>query len=66
MQLRACAFDKTTAEMSGKLVPTNSVSQTSWVAVVTQTDRPMPLRSGCVIEHLFCYFLLVRGILSYE
>ena len=37
--------------MSGKLVPINSVSQTSWVAVVTPTDRLLPVRIRCVIEH---------------
>ena len=49
------------------------VNHTSWVAVVTPTDRPKSVRNRCVIE-LFCgvvyvvtallTFLLVYGLLS--
>ena len=38
---------------SGKVGPVNQVNQTSWVAVVTPTDRPKSDRDNCVIE-LFC------------
>ena len=33
--------------------PVNQVNHTSWVAVVTSTDRPKSVRNRCVIE-LFC------------
>ena len=33
--------------------PVNQVNHTSWVAVVTPTDRPMSVRNCCLIE-LFC------------
>ena len=33
--------------------PVNQVNHTSWVAVVTPTDRPKSVRNRCVIE-LFC------------
>ena len=38
---------------SGKVGPVNQVNHTSWVAVVTPTDRPKSVRNRCVIE-LFC------------
>ena len=39
--------------MSGKVGPVKPVNHTSWVAVVTPTDRPKSVRNRCVIE-LFC------------
>ena len=33
--------------------PVNQVNYTSWVAVVTPTDRPKSVRNRCLIE-LFC------------
>ena len=38
---------------SGKVGPANQVNYTSWVAVVTPTDRPKSVRNRCVIQ-LFC------------
>ena len=35
---------------SGKVGPVNQVYHTSWVAVVTPTDRPKSVRNRCVIE----------------
>ena len=32
--------------------PVNQVNHTSWVAVVTPTDRPKSVRNRCVIELL--------------
>ena len=49
----ACPFDYTAAAGSGKVGPVNQVNHTSWVAVVTPTDRPKSVRNHCVIE-LFC------------
>ena len=46
-----CPFDYTAVAGSGKVGPVNQVNHTSWVAVVTPTDRPKSVRS--VIE-LFC------------
>ena len=38
---------------SGKVGPVNQVNHTSWVAIVTKTDRPKSVRNRSVIE-LFC------------
>ena len=38
---------------SGKVGPVNQVNHTSWVAVVTLTDRPKSVLNRCVIER-FC------------
>ena len=48
-----CPFDYTAVAGSGKVGPVNQVNHTSWVAVVTPTDRPKSFRNRCVIE-LFC------------
>ena len=48
-----CPFEYTAVAVSGKVGPVNQVNQTSWVAVVTPTDRPKSVRNRCVIE-LFC------------
>ena len=46
-------FDYTAVAGSGKVGPVNQVNHTSWVAVVTPTDRPKSVRNRCLIE-LFC------------
>ena len=51
--LNVCPFDYRAVAGSGKVGPVNQVNQTSWVAVVTPTDRPKSVRNRCVIE-LFC------------
>ena len=38
--LNVCPFDYTADAGSGKVGPVNQVNHTSWVAVVTPTDRP--------------------------
>ena len=38
--LNVCPFDYTAVAGSGKVGPVNQVNHTSWVAVVSQTDRP--------------------------
>ena len=48
-----CPFDYTAVAGSGKVGPVNQVNHTSWVTVVTPTDRPKSVRNRCVIE-LFC------------
>ena len=53
-----CPFDYTAVAGSGKEGPVNQVNHTSWVAVVTQTDRPKSVRNRCVIE-LFCCVVCV-------
>ena len=50
--LNVCPFDYTAVAVSGK-VGRKPVNHTSWVAVVTPTDRPKSVRNRCVIE-LFC------------
>ena len=68
-----CPFDYTAVSGSGNVRPVNQVNHTSWVAVVTPTDRPKSVRNRCVIEFFFallcCHFalltfLLVDGLLS--
>ena len=70
--LNVCPFDYMVVAGSGKVGPVN---HTSWVAVVTPTDRPKSVRSRCVIELfgpcLCCHFalmtfLLVYGLLSQD
>ena len=51
--LNVCPFDYTVVAGSGKVRPVNQVNHTSWVAVVTPTDRPKSVRNRCLIE-LFC------------
>ena len=51
--LNVCPFDYTAVAGSGKVGPVNQFNHTSWVAVVTPTDRPKSVRNRCVIE-LFC------------
>ena len=48
-----CPFDYTAVAGSGKVGPVNHVNHTSWVAVITPTDRPNSVRNCYVIE-LFC------------
>ena len=43
---------------SGKVGPVNQVNHTSWVAVVTSTDRPKSVRKRCVIELFVALFVL--------
>ena len=50
--LNVCPFDYTAVAGNGKVGPVNQVNHTSWVAIVTPTDRPKSVR-GSVIE-LFC------------
>ena len=45
--------DYTAVAGSGKVGPVNQVNHTSWVAVVTPTNRSKSVRNRCVIE-LFC------------
>ena len=53
-----CPFDYTAVEGSGKVGPENQVNNTSWVAVVTPTDRPKSVRNRCVIECFVALFVL--------
>ena len=50
--LNVCPFDYTAVAVSGK-VSLKPVNHTSWVAVVTPTDRPKSVCNRCLIE-LFC------------
>ena len=68
-----CPFDYAAVAGSGKVGPVIQVNHTSWVAVVTPTDRPKSVRNRCVLElfvalfvlSLFPFtFLLVYGLLS--
>ena len=51
-----CPFDYTAVgEWEG---PVNQVNHTSWVAVVTPTDRPKSVRNRCVINFFVALFVL--------
>ena len=66
--LNVCPFDYTAVAVSGKVGPVNQVNHTSWVAVVTPTDRHKSVRNRCVIE-LYCgvvcvfFFICIYSIL---
>ena len=48
--LNALSLDYTTVAVSGKIGPVKPLNHTSWVAVVTPTNRPKSVRNRCVIE----------------
>ena len=52
------ALDYTAVVVSGKVGPVRPVNHTSWVAVVTPTDRPKTVRNRCVIELFVALFVL--------
>ena len=56
--LNVCPFDYTAVAGSGKFGPVNQVNHTSWVAVVTPTDRPKSVRNRCVIKLFMTLFAL--------
>ena len=56
--LNVCPFDYTAVAGSGKVEPVNKVNHTSWVAIVTPTDRPKSVRNRCVIELYVALFIL--------
>ena len=56
--LNVFPFDYTAVAGSGKVGPDNQVNHTSWVAVVTPTDRPQSVRNRCVIELFVALFVL--------
>ena len=56
--LNVCPFDYTAVAESGKVRPVKPVNHTSWVAVVTPTDRPKSVRSRCVIDLFVALFVL--------
>ena len=53
-----CSFDYTAVARSGKVGPVNRFNHTSWMAVVTPTDRPKSVRNRCVIELFVELFVL--------
>ena len=56
--LNVCHFDYTAVAGSGKVGSINQVNHTSWVAVVTPTDRPKSVCNRCVIELFVAFFVL--------
>ena len=53
LYLHVLALDCTAVAVSGKVGPVKPVNHTSWVTIVTSTDRPKSVRNRSVIE-LFC------------
>ena len=47
------------------LYSVNQFNHTSWVAVVTPTDRPKSVRTRCVIEVFVAFFVLSRCFLLF-
>ena len=56
--LNVCPFDYTAVAESGNVLPVYQVNHTSWLAVVTPTDRPKSVHNRSVIE-LFCGLVCV-------
>ena len=46
--------------------PVNRVNHTSWVAIVTPTDRPKSVRNRCVIAVFGCVLVLSRCFLDFS
>ena len=63
--LNVCPFDYTAVAGSWKVGAVNQVNHTSWVAVVTPTDRPRSIRNCCVIEH-FCGIVFVLSLCPFD
>ena len=65
--LNVCPFDYTAVAETGKVGPVNQVNHTSWVAVVTPTDRPKSVRNRWVIDFLWrclcCHFAFLTFLL---
>ena len=59
--LHVLALDYIAVAVSGKVGPVRLVNHTSWVAVVTPTDRPKSVRNRCLIE-LFCGVVCVVSL----
>ena len=55
--LNVCPFDYTAVAGSGKVGPVNQVNHTSWLAVVTPTDRSKSVRNRCLIELFVALFV---------
>ena len=54
-----CPFDYRTVAVSGKgWDPVSRFNHTSWVSIVTPTDRPKSVRNRCVIEVFGVVFVL--------
>ena len=51
-----CRFYYTAVAVSGMVV--NRFNHTSWVVVVTPTNRPKSVCNRCVIEHFVALFVL--------
>ena len=56
--LHVLALDYIAVAVSGKVGPVKPVNHTSWVAVVTPTDRPKSVRNRCLIELFVALFVL--------
>ena len=56
--LNVCPFYYTSVAGRGKVGPVNQVNHTSWMAVVTPTDRPKSVRNRCVMELFVALFVL--------
>ena len=50
----------------GRLYPVNCFSHTSWVAVVTPTDRPKSVRNPFVLEVFGGVFVLTRCFFDFS
>ena len=57
--LNVCPFDYKAVAGSGKVGPVNQVNHTSWVAIVSPTDRPKSVRNRSVIEPFCCVVCVV-------
>ena len=46
--------------------PVNRLNHTSWMAIITPTDRPKSVRNRCVIEDFGGAFVLLRCFLDFS
>ena len=56
--VNVCPFDYMVVAGNWKVGPVNQVNRTSWVPVVTPTDRPKSVRNHCLIELFVTLFVL--------
>ena len=62
-----CPFDYTTFAVSRKVgIPLTGFNNTSWVAIVTPTDRPKSVRNRSVIEAFGGLFVLSSSFYDFS
>ena len=55
-----------TAKLAMLTMPINRFNHSSWVAVITSTDRPKSVHNHCVVEVSSCIFVLLLCMLGFS